>query len=163
MAFSRSSSLLFVDDEPTQPEHSSFSFELIGRTLLYYKWTKECHKDFTDWWLQTEWVLQKVADDENDDMLKLLGWNSTTRTSSYWQSFDQAALATTGEPAIICCRCQSSLSHPAVKNTGTSSLKNHLRTNACRAGNPALNHGRSTGQRSIEDTFRSSSQVISFD
>lgn len=43
---------------------------------------------------------------------KTIIWHSDQRKSDVWKSFDQVANARTGEPKVMCKRCQGVIIHP---------------------------------------------------
>jgi hypothetical protein len=112
---------------------SPLSFNRIGRSKLFFQWTQEQHTQFLEWWLSTEWVINAAADQDGaDDLATRVNWNSTSRKSEFWKSFDQAANRHTGEPVLICQKCGISIVHPGIRNSGTNALKNHVLSQSCR-------------------------------
>jgi hypothetical protein len=118
---------------PSSPDSCSHTslFSRIGRDQGFFLWTGEYHEQFLEWWLNTTWALRTIALD-NDDLAKRLNWDSHTRKSIAWGSFDQAANRVNGSPVVICRQCGGSLIHPNVKATGTKALSNHISSMQCR-------------------------------
>jgi hypothetical protein len=137
------------------------SFAQIGLYKDFFQWSEENHIEFLKWWQSTEWTLQAIGEfNDIDDLSKKLSWNSKTRTSDYWLSFDQAANRLTGEPALICRNCSTNLAHPNTKNTGTKAMKNHLASAFCRQ-KAQLNRGKKGSQRSIQESLSEYVSLIS--
>jgi hypothetical protein len=118
---------------PSSPDPLSCTslFTRIGRNQAFFSWTSEYHEQFLEWWLTTTWALRTIALD-NDDLAKRLNWDSHTRKSTAWGSFNQAANRIDGSPVVICRQCGGSLIHPNVKATGTKALSNHISSIHCR-------------------------------
>jgi hypothetical protein len=84
----------------------------------------ETRKQFVEWWLMTEFGAKK-------ELQKSVYWDSNLKKSDVWESFDQVANAKTGEPKVICKRCQNVIIHPGVKRAGPSPMKAHLSSTVC--------------------------------
>lgn len=100
----------------------------FGKSDQFYGWSKIDCTNFLSWWRDTAWVKSHTIESNKD--VSLL-WDSTYRTSDLWSSFYQVAEIATGKPKLICKRCSSSLDHPGINNSGTNSMKNHLKTEKC--------------------------------
>lgn len=83
--------------------------------------TEHTRTDFTNWWLQTEFGMNK-------DIQNNIHWDHKKR-ASVWEYFDQVAHERTGEPKVMCKRCHTVLVHPNVRRGGTSPIKAHLKGN----------------------------------
>lgn len=116
------SSVVLLSDRPQDNQ----PFSRIGKGNAYYQWTQEHHGDFLDWWSTTPWIL-----DQEIDHTPTIKWDISSRKSVVWGSYFQAAHRITGCPMVICQACDASLSHPHIKNTGTSALAGHLKSRAC--------------------------------
>lgn len=86
--------------------------------------TPETHDTFKTWWAQTCWYAANI--NKRD-----LVWLKDKKSSIAWQLFDAVARAEDGKPYIQCQRCSSVLSHPYLSNSGTTLLKNHLKSKQC--------------------------------
>lgn len=111
------------------------TFDRIGQHGVVYKWAKENHDAFVEWWSNTTWVIsQAAAGSEGDDLVKRLAFDSAKKSSIVWQDFDQGARCTNGEPCLVCKTCETILTHPNIKSAGTHSMKNHLKSRQCTQG-----------------------------
>lgn len=79
---------------------------------------------FVEWWLKTEFG-------EKEDLQKSIQWQSKQKTSDVWGCFDQVAHEKTGEPKVMCRRCQAVLVHPSHRRAGTSPMKIHMKSIIC--------------------------------
>ncbi|KAJ5340261.1 hypothetical protein N7541_009385 [Penicillium brevicompactum] len=79
---------------------------------------------FLKWWLMTEFGSKK-------ELQKSIRWDTIQKKSDVWSSFDQVANARTGEPKVMCTRCQSVVVHPRFNRSGPSPMKNHLNSAYC--------------------------------
>lgn len=84
---------------------------------------EEHHELWLQWWTKTEW---RRAHDVNID------WLLKRMTQACWEHFRPVADVKTGKPWALCRSCTMVLAHPTVKNAGTSSLKKHLASDACK-------------------------------
>jgi hypothetical protein len=88
-------------------------YPLINETLFY------------GWWTQTIYA----------QTLRQRGkkhkWGQARRNSSLWTHFAEAATFPQGRPKLRCKYCSRLLEHPFIKNTGTTAMKNHLKTSTC--------------------------------
>ena len=100
------------------------------QTYILYKSDKsdrtmdETRKQFVEWWLITEFGAKK-------ELQKSVYWDSNLKKSDVWESFDQVANAKTGEPKVMCKRCQNVIVHPGVNRAGPSPMKAHLTSAVC--------------------------------
>jgi hypothetical protein len=78
---------------------------------------------FVKWWLKTEFGSKK----ETQDTIHSDG----KKKSDLWESFEQVAHEKTGEPKVMCKRCQTILVHPHHRRAGSSPMKTHLKSGAC--------------------------------
>ncbi|KAJ5749520.1 hypothetical protein N7533_004858 [Penicillium manginii] len=85
--------------------------------------TGQTRKDFTEWWLQTEYSTRK-------DIETTIHWDHKKR-ASVWDHFEQVAHKRTGEPKVMCKRCLTTLTHPNIRRGGTSPMNTHLKGNTC--------------------------------
>ena len=79
---------------------------------------------FVKWWLMTEFGSKK-------ELQKSIRWDTIQKKSDVWSSFDQVANTRTGEPKVMCNRCQSVVVHPRFNRSGPSPMKNHLNNAYC--------------------------------
>jgi hypothetical protein len=79
---------------------------------------------FVEWWLLTEFGSKK-------ELQKSITWDTIQKRSDAWSSFDQVANARTGEPKVMCNRCQEVVVHPKFKRSGPSPMSNHLKSDSC--------------------------------
>lgn len=110
------------------------SLERVGKPLqqfyILYNNTPEdpkmetSRRDFVEWWLKTEYGLKQ-------DLQKSIKWDSDQKKSEVWLSFDQVAHGKTGEPKVMCKRCQNVIIHPGHRRAGCSPMKAHLNSNIC--------------------------------
>lgn len=84
----------------------------------------ESRKYFVEWWLMTEFGAKK-------ELQKSVHWDSHLKKSDVWESFDQVANAKTGQPKVMCKRCQNVIVHPGVNRAGPSPMKAHLTSAGC--------------------------------
>ncbi|RDW70298.1 hypothetical protein BP5796_08695 [Coleophoma crateriformis] len=120
----------------TQEDDITSGFIQIPNTTVY-KWTRSLSNRFLIWWRDSSWYQQFKTTEFNPE--RRINWSSAVRSSTTWAAFDQGAKISTGEPVIICQNCKTILIHPGIKKTGTSSMKTHLASAACRrqAHNPS--------------------------
>ena len=61
-------------------------------------------------------------------------WHMKGKTTrELWDQFDQLVKITSGEPKVECKHCHQRNTHPSTKNKGgTSTLRTHLHTKACK-------------------------------
>ncbi|KAJ9484060.1 hypothetical protein VN97_g9327 [Penicillium thymicola] len=95
---------------------------------------------FVKWWLMTEFGSKK-------ELQKSIRWDTIQKKSDVWSSFDQVANARTGEPKVMCNRCQSVVVHPRFNRSGPSPMKNHLNSAYC-------SQPRKTTKQSIDQLLR---------
>jgi hypothetical protein len=69
---------------------------------------------FVKWWLKTEFGSKKETQDT-------IHWDGKKK-SDLWESFEQVAHEKTGEPKVMCKRCQTILVHPHHRRAGSSSI-----------------------------------------
>jgi hypothetical protein len=114
----------------TSPSHSEIpaGLELVSRSggkdkFILYPLTDDAV--FQIWWNQTP----------HGRLLKQQGrkqkWGESRRNSSWWTHFAEGATFPQGRPKIRCKYCSRLLEHPYVKNTGTTAMKNHLKSINC--------------------------------
>jgi hypothetical protein len=113
-------------DENSQLEASEF--RRFGKSNQFYGWSKINSTNFLIWWRDTAWANSHTIKSNKDASLL---WDSRYRSSDLWNSFHQAAEIASGKPQLVCKRCSSSLDHPGINNSGTNSMKNHLKTEKC--------------------------------
>ncbi len=80
---------------------------------------------FYNWWTQTS----------HANLLKQRGktqkWGASRRSSAWWIHFAEGATFPQGCPKLRCKYCSRLLEHPYVKNTGTTAMRNHLKSINC--------------------------------
>jgi hypothetical protein len=81
-------------------------------------------RDFVEWWLKTEYGLKQ-------ELRKSIKWDNNQKKSDVWPSFDQVAHEKTGEPKVMCKRCQNVIIHPGHRRAGCSPMKAHLNSTIC--------------------------------
>lgn len=108
-----------------------------------YRFELEYKDEFITWHSTTQWYQQQDARLKK----KTVTWGSK-KNALGWQHFEEAALRNTGEPKVVCVRCQKTLKHPTIH--GTSGMDGHLESRGCQSG------ARSRGlvQLSISEGFR---------
>jgi hypothetical protein len=97
-------------------------------------WTKEDATVFEEWHVLTPYmrgVVQQEAE-HGTPSSKRPTWNNPRRNAQWWEYFSEGADVQQGSPAVICKLCAASLEHPEPKNLGTSNMKRHLTTGACK-------------------------------
>ncbi|KAJ6088403.1 hypothetical protein N7486_009664, partial [Penicillium sp. IBT 16267x] len=75
-------------------------------------------KRFIEWWLKIEFG-------EKEDL------QNKQKTSDVWDCFDQVAHKKTGEPKVMCRRCQAVLIHLSHRRAGTSPMKIYMKSIIC--------------------------------
>jgi hypothetical protein len=78
---------------------------------------------FVEWWLKTRFGSKK-------DGREHLHWDGKKK-SDLWESFEQVAHEKTGEPKVMCKRCQNVIVHLGHRRAGCSPIKAHLNSNIC--------------------------------
>lgn len=119
---------------PPRYHHAPDSLERVGKPLqqhyiLYNSDSTnpkmgESRREFVEWWLKTEYG-------QKQDIQRSIRWDSNLKKSDVWSSFDQVAHAKTGEPKVMCKRCQNVIIHPAHRRAGCSPMKTHLASAVC--------------------------------
>lgn len=127
------STLFFSPSLPQYPPAPT-SLQRVGRpfqaSYILYNSNKSdpmmesSRNKFVEWWLKTEFGLQK-------DLQKSIIWNSESKKSDVWKSFDQVAHSKTGEPKVMCKRCQAVVVHPGYYQAGPSPMGKHLASTQC--------------------------------
>lgn len=112
-----------ITDFLSPPSSAPQSLQRGGppKQKVWVIWTEMNKTEFIQWWMETQPY----------DTQKKMHWDAK-RTSDVWQDFDQVAHHTTGEPRVLCRNCGRTLPHPNVTQNGTSALKRHLSTGACK-------------------------------
>jgi BED zinc finger. len=85
---------------------------------------EDSRKQFVDWWLTTEFGSRK-------ELQTTIRWDGKKK-SDVWERFDQVAHEKTGEPKVMCIQCHATIVHPNHHRAGSSPMKGHLTTSACR-------------------------------
>ena len=111
----------YADDPPTDLPRSDDK-----QIVLYPQEDTLKASIFQGWWNLTPYGVE----------LGHLKWGSrSTNKTSVWPHFTEGAHILQGEPRVICKFCKGDLVHPLNKNSGTTSLWNHLGSEECaRAG-----------------------------
>ncbi len=95
----------------------------VGEGKKFIEFEKADAEIFLHWWNTTQWATT------HSNTIK---WESTAKTSKVWHIFKPVAEIRTGNPKVMCSQCEATLEHPGIKNSGTNSLKSHLKSNACK-------------------------------
>lgn len=85
---------------------------------------EDYRREFTDWWMSTEFGSQK-------DVSESMHWDGRKKNSELWESFEQVAHEMTGEPKVMCKRCNALLVHANHRRKGSSPMKGHLASGIC--------------------------------
>lgn len=121
---------------PTIP--SSLTRVGPGRNKAYVLYDEMLHSDWVSWWLETGFG-------KKGNIL----WDSNHQSST-WNEFHQVAHSSDGAAKVMCKRCGQILEHPNfIRETkdgkkqrqGTSTMKNHLNTLACKRAAQGQNTG----------------------
>ena len=97
------------------------------KSHIIWKDERPYKRAFLEWWRSTAWGLKVHRRLEADPL-----WASTSRTSNYWRVFIQLAQMYNGKPYLECSICGKILEHPNNKSNGSSGMRKHLRSDACR-------------------------------
>ncbi len=95
---------------------------------------EDSRRQFVRWWLDTEYGLKP-------ELRKSIKWASELKKSDAWLSFDQVAHERTGEPKVICKRCQNVIVHPGYRRAGLSPMRAHLSSSVCAKPQPLKKQG----------------------
>ena len=80
---------------------------------------------FLIWWEETSYAV----------LLRQRGkhhkWGESRRNSAWWTHFAEGATFPQGHPRLRCKYCGRLLKHPYIRNTGTTAMRNHLRSTNC--------------------------------
>jgi hypothetical protein len=117
---------------PIRHSRAPASLERVGPTLQKF-WVlynidgamEDSRKQFVDWWLMTEFGSKK-------DVQTTIRWDGKKK-SDIWERFDQVAHDKTGEPKVMCKHCHATIVHPNHHRAGSSPMKGHITTSACRS------------------------------
>lgn len=120
---------------PSHPILAPASLQRVGPRLQQFWVIYDTEPDmdhsrskFVEWWLLTDFGSKK-------DTQESINW-SGKKKSSIWDNFSQVAHQKTGEPKIICQRCNTLLVHPHFRRGGTSPMRTHLKGSTCHPGLP---------------------------
>lgn len=91
-------------------------------------------RQFVHWWLDTEYG-------QKPELPKSIKWASELKKSDTWLSFDQVAHERTGEPKVMCKRCQNVIIHPGHRRAGLSPMRAHLSSSVCTKPRPLKKQG----------------------
>ena len=123
--------------EPSVPSSIALDplerFQRVGpgrRGGQFFLYDAMNHTDWVNWWLETDYGSKnKIA------------WESQHGSASEtWKQFEQVAHTATGNPKVLCKRCDAILEHPyttkkdangRVGRHGTTTITRHLQTSAC--------------------------------
>jgi hypothetical protein len=117
---------------PLRYSRAPTSLARIGPTLQRF-WVlyntdgamEDSRKQFVDWWLTTEFGSRK-------ELQTTIRWDGKKK-SDIWERFDQVAHEKTGEPKVMCKQCHATIVHPNHHRAGSSPMKGHITTSACRS------------------------------
>lgn len=90
--------------------------------------------EFVQWWLKTDYGQQS-------SLRKSIKWDSELKKSDVWPSFDQVAHERTGEPKVMCTRCQNVIIHPGHRRAGCTPMRAHLNSSVCIQPRPLRKKG----------------------
>lgn len=88
-----------------------------------YKWSTNHVDAFETWWKETQWFQTNQANRKS-----VPNWGSS-KNAANWDHFEEGALRSTGEPKIICKRCDKVIAHTF--RIGTSAMSSHIQTAGC--------------------------------
>lgn len=106
---------------PAPPPPPSLQRVGPNRNKPYILYTDMTSKEFVHWWLKTEYGSKKR-----------IRWESSRRSSSMWENFEQVAQAHDGKAKLMCKRCGGVLDHPHNHEHGTSTMARHTKGAQCR-------------------------------
>lgn len=113
------------------PDSIPYTLQRVGdRRKTWVLYTEMTSAEFLNWWFDTQFG---AADDEK----KKMHWDGRGHHSDIWVHFEQVAHYITGEPKVMCKRCEKILDHPNHTLNGTNALRRHLKTELCRKGRQA--------------------------
>jgi hypothetical protein len=113
---------------------SSDLFERIGKDKRCYKFAQENAQEFATWFKDTKYFQEEEALGIKGMRKRIPRWG-VRHNASGWEYFIEGADRVSGEPKVICTRCDAILAHP-VKN-GTSGMTEHPTTKGCEATSKA--------------------------
>ena len=99
---------------PNQSNHTKFAV---------WPENRDVQEAFWNWWEQTTWRR------ENSEAKVV--WDVSKQPSKVWVFFRAVARSHDGRPFVQCLRCNSTLSHPSLEQTGTSALRRHIVRRQC--------------------------------
>jgi len=117
----------------------------VGIQKDHYEWSTHTNDDFIEWWHRTKWYIAESRKPAKSQ--KIPTWGKQ-RHSAGWEYFNEAAERISGEPKLICQRCDHPIKHP--KKNGTTGLSSHPLSIGCRA----IAMQRGLGQPTIQEGFK---------
>jgi hypothetical protein len=121
-----------IEGQPAGPNGCT----LLGRTRSAVLFEHHRKTEFESWWSKTRWA---ILDHERDARHRMSP-NWGVKRSGVWQFFHEGALMSTGEPKVICRRCEAILKHPAMRSEkhgqiggklGNGHITPHLSSKLC--------------------------------
>jgi hypothetical protein len=117
-----------MDPQPQSPNLASLALQRVKdpkqRNETYVLYNPSLDKEWHQWWSSTSW--------RQAHSTKQINFNVSKLRSPVWSVVINCAREKDGHPFIQCQRCEAILSHPAIKDSGTSTLARHPQTEECR-------------------------------
>jgi hypothetical protein len=146
-----------IPDDPIHQE--SPLLESLHRTSdgQYILWSETTKDAFANWWQTTSWYEARQS-----GTYGLPSWDPSKRTTTTWEHYNEVASVRTGKPFVECKICERRIEHPATKNRGgTSALKGHLTSEACKRKGTVAAEGEGKFQSKISFSSNRKSMVKS--
>lgn len=120
--------------------------ERVGKDKKCYRFTRDNAYEFAIWFKSTTYFQVEEVRESEGRRKRVPNWGAT-RNASGWEHFFEGADRASGEPKIICTRCDTILAHP-VKN-GTTGMTEHPQSKGCEV----ISKARGFGQLTIPEGF----------
>ena len=98
----------------------------IGEGKRCYGFNPNTALSFINWHSGTSWAHQQ--NQITNSAKVVIRWGAS-RQAVGWGHFDEAADRFTGEPKLVCQRCDKVIKHPAIN--GTTGMDTHLKSKGC--------------------------------
>jgi hypothetical protein len=106
-------------------------FTRIGKAGACFQWQEYYQESFQIWHQTTKWSRDQERLPIGTSTRRRILWGKSRKTIG-WQHFDEGALASNGDPKLICQRCSGIVKHPN-DGVGTSGMDSHLKSSGCRS------------------------------
>ena len=97
-----------------------------NKWVKFAVWSKDANLPtvFSEWWEQTKW--------RQEHRKVQVTWDTSKLSAEAWKFFRCLARSDDGIPVVQCLRCDYTLSHPAIEQSGTSMLRRHVERKQCK-------------------------------